>query len=77
MRHSDVRLTMNVYTDPRLLDLVGAMDALPALSIDPGVSKLEAAKGTGTSSRPVAPTSFILGQKLTIADKKPRPANPA
>ena len=27
MRHSDVNLTMNTYTDPKLLDVAGAMEA--------------------------------------------------
>ena len=31
MRHSKIDLTMNVYTDPKLLDVAGAMEALPAL----------------------------------------------
>lgn len=31
MRHSDLRLTMNVYTDPKLLDIHGALDSLPSL----------------------------------------------
>jgi hypothetical protein len=46
MRHSDIKLTMNVYTDPALLDVRGALDALPALPLagpDRG-----AAKATGT-----------------------------
>ena len=30
MRHSSLDLTMNVYTDPRLLDVGAAVDALPA-----------------------------------------------
>ena len=33
MRHSTIDLTMNVYTDPRLLDVAGAMEALPALPL--------------------------------------------
>src|SRR5262245_29409434 len=33
MRHSKLDLTMNVYTDPRLLDVRGALDALPALPL--------------------------------------------
>jgi len=33
MRHSSIDLTMNVYTDPRLLDVHGALDALPTLSL--------------------------------------------
>jgi hypothetical protein len=32
MRHASIDLTMNVYTDPKLLDVAAAMDALPALS---------------------------------------------
>jgi integrase len=29
MRHSTINLTMNTYTDPKLLDVAGAMEALP------------------------------------------------
>lgn len=32
MRHSSIHLTMNVYTDPALLDVAGAINALPVLS---------------------------------------------
>ncbi len=31
MRRSTIDLTMNVYTDPRLLDVAGALEALPVL----------------------------------------------
>lgn len=31
MRHSSIDLTMRVYTDPRLLDVAAAIDALPAM----------------------------------------------
>ena len=31
MRHSDPSLTANVYTDPKLLDVAGAMEPLPRL----------------------------------------------
>jgi integrase len=34
MRHSSLDLTMNVYTDPTLLDVAGALEALPDLSIE-------------------------------------------
>ncbi len=44
MRHSKIDLTMNVYTDPRLLDVRGALDALPALPLD----GREAGRMTGT-----------------------------
>jgi integrase len=32
MRHSDIRLNMGVYTDPKLFDLQGAVDALPSVA---------------------------------------------
>lgn len=33
MRHSDPSLTANVYTDPKLLDVAGAVASLPALPL--------------------------------------------
>ena len=33
MRHSSIDLAMNVYTDPQLLDVAGALDALPELPL--------------------------------------------
>jgi len=49
MRHSDIGLTMNVYTDPKLLDVAGALGTLPALPLHgkQGIST-EVAKATGT-----------------------------
>jgi integrase len=35
MRHSKIDLTMNLYTDPRLLDVRGALSALPSLLVEP------------------------------------------
>jgi len=32
MRHSSLDLTMNVYTDPTLLDVAGALETLPSLA---------------------------------------------
>jgi len=34
MRHSSLDLTMNIYTDPVLLDIGAAVDALPIFSAD-------------------------------------------
>jgi integrase len=31
MRHSTIQLTMNLYTDPRLLDVASALHSLPQL----------------------------------------------
>ena len=59
MRHSDIDLTMGVYTDPKLLDVQGALNSLPALPLDsqPNDERLRA---TGTDDEPagslVAPT---------------------
>jgi hypothetical protein len=46
MRHSDIKLTMNVYTDPKLLDVRGALDALPSLPLTPAP---ETTRATGTA----------------------------
>src|SRR5207249_12319696 len=49
MRHSKLDLTMNVYTDPKLLDVHGALDALPLLPLTEGPgSGREAVRATGT-----------------------------
>ena len=60
MRHSDIGLTMMTYTDPKLLDVQGALNALPSLPLsdDPRTQR-EMAKATGTDgkrSNLVAPT---------------------
>ena len=59
MRHSSIDLTMNVYTDPRQLDVHGALDSLPALSLDEDSSEPTAAKATGTDD--VAAQTFAPG----------------
>jgi hypothetical protein len=59
MRHSDIKLTMNVYTDPALLDVRGALDALPTLPLPGDGREGEAARATGTDgtgARTLAPT---------------------
>ena len=48
MRHSDPKLTANVYTDPVLLDVAGAIEALPDLPIGTGDDDKEDARATGT-----------------------------
>jgi integrase len=50
MRHSKIDLTMSVYTDPRLLDVAGALDALPFLPLT-GRSEEETIEATGTDGR--------------------------
>jgi integrase len=48
MRHSKIDLTMSVYTDPALLDVRGALDALPLLALGEGQVEGESLQGTGT-----------------------------
>jgi len=73
MRHSTIDLTMNVYTDPRLLDVAGALDALPSLPLDGGPQPEAAtAKATGTDGRfapAFAPTLEQTGHGESFAVK--------
>lgn len=58
MRHGDIKLTMGVYTDPRLLDVAGALDKLPTLPLEGGQTDRAAATGTDNflpGSSPLAP----------------------
>jgi len=48
MRHSKPELTANIYTDPALLDIAGAIDALPALAPPPKAARTGA---TATAAR--------------------------
>ena len=83
MRHSNIDLTMNVYTDPKLLDVQGALDSLPSLDLNPSPSNDRATKrATGTDNQnampslrhpvslvapPVAPNSGKPGQIVSFA----------
>ncbi len=50
MRHSSIDLTMNVYTDPRLLDVQGAVESLPQISTtsEPNDNRQRIAAGAET-----------------------------
>ena len=75
MRHSTIDLTMNVYTDPKLLDVQGALDALPSLPLhDAPRSQRESVKATGTDGKranpvapPVAPATDFRGHSESFA----------
>jgi hypothetical protein len=77
MRHSDIRLTMGVYTDPKLLDVRGALDVLPALSLDAEQKPMRnTAKVTGTDAFRAspfapgfAPTPFKSSKLVSIPDR--------
>lgn len=49
-RHSDIRLTMNVYTHARLHDLAGAVEGLPSLLPERRSAEALRATGTGASA---------------------------
>jgi len=71
MRHSTLELTMRHYTDPRLLDVAGAVETLPALTAD----MPEAARATGTDdvscvALNVATTSGRTGQNGSLSDRE-------
>ena len=60
MRHSSIDLTMNVYTDPRLLDVQGAIESLPTMTTtsEPTPNQQRMAAGAENLVAPtVAPTS--------------------
>ena len=69
MRHSTIDLTMNVYTDPRLLDVAGAIESLPTFSSD----QVATYQATGTDDKPMqygmlAPTPENSCARVTISD---------
>ncbi len=50
LRHSKPELTANIYTDPKLLDVAGAIDALPELAIEPEAAETLAAAPTDATA---------------------------
>jgi hypothetical protein len=64
MRHTDMRLTMNVYTDPRIFDLAGAVEKLPTLPADS--SQRQAAKATGTDGAPAG----AVGRSESVSSQR-------
>jgi hypothetical protein len=83
MRHSKIDLTMSVYTDPRLLDVRGALDVLPVLPLNGPQAEGQAALATGTDgpaartlAPTLAPTPDLSVQTESILDKGPRTGTP-
>jgi hypothetical protein len=71
MRHADPKLTANVYTDAQLLDLHGAVEALPpvasasvAPSVAPAVAPIEVKRLVST---PVGPSSVAPSVAPSVA----------
>jgi hypothetical protein len=73
VRHSRIELTMEVYTDPRLLDVRGAIEALPTLPLAPPLP--DQAAGTAGQvgpGRTSAPPQLAL-QLAGIGGKQGQP----
>jgi integrase len=71
MRHSTIDLTMNTYTDPKLLDVHGALNSLPDLKLKPFNMERERATGTGEKFAPAfAPKPHNSLQSLSKGDKE-------
>ena len=64
MRHSDIRLTLGTYTDPKLLDVAGALTALPTLTRSPAPQRMRA---TGTHGKADPALGGQLGGKKRSA----------
>ena len=75
MRHSKIDLTMNVYTDPRLLDVQGAVESLPALPLSGGERPARiAVRATGTDdlrASQFAPGFAPTGDKSRVLQSTP------
>ena len=56
MRHSKIELTMNVYTDPRLLDVRDALDVLPLLPLGSGQAAPLIEDAVGKTADAAVPT---------------------
>jgi integrase len=65
MRHSSIDLTMNLYTDPKLLDVHGAVESLPSLPLDVGPDEGRQVATAGGGSDGAART-LALGLALKI-----------
>ena len=63
MRHSDIRLTLGTYTDPKLLDMAGALTALPKLIRSPGPQPIRV-RATGTHGKAGPALGVSLGGKM-------------
>ena len=63
MRHTDLRLTMNVYTDPRVFDMAGAVEKLPTM----GAMERAEVKGSGTGNQPLITNTLLAGRSESVS----------
>ncbi len=79
MRHGSIDLTMSVYTDPKLLDVAGAVNSLPSLPLnEPPASERITARATGTDDSRIdrfaprfAPNADVLNPSRHSLTKQP------
>ena len=66
MRHSSINLTMNVDTDPRLLDVQAVVESLPSMSVtaEPNDNRQRIAAG---AENLVAPNADFSGDSQSTA----------
>ena len=70
LRHTDPKLTANVYTDPALLDVEGAIERLPMPNLlkDPDVESKKAVGESGALAPGLAPTPVDSGASESFPD---------
>src|SRR5690606_6830008 len=73
MRHSSIDLTMNVYTDPRVLDVAAAMESLPALPLDAAPPQRQQTKATGTDHHRSADAATLTALLTVKPDQLSKP----
>ena len=81
MRHSDVNLTMQRYVDPKVLDVCGALDSLPALPLagQGGQAGETAREVRATGTENAAPESIHTRSVPSLATPRamgPSPTSP-
>jgi len=72
LRHSTIELTMQTYTDPRLLDVAGALDVLPDLPLDgrPDAERMRATGTDGAANRTDASADSLVLNLVLGADRE-------
>lgn len=68
MRHSTLDLTMNIYTDPRLLDVAGALAVLPDLPLEPCERRASRDAAAGGGATPAVGISHPPADAARKAD---------
>ena len=76
MRHSCIDLTMNTYTDPKLLDVQGAVDSLPMLQLPTDLSTRQRQTLRATGTDPMGSGSLVPTLVPTSGQSSPNRSFP-